>query len=196
VVDFEELPTGQEPPLDYGPNGSAVVELIGRARRLTDAEAHALAGAVAWQWQPLALPGRGSVVAARTEALAAARIAGRAGAAAVAEQQARRAVSEAPGGLWTAGRRGWAANGVAGVLVGVSGAIVCASTGLLVPGAGFAFVAGVGVAVLLLVESASVARRRLAAGVEGAVLAIVVRDLVPPETSETLGGPWSAVMRD
>ena len=57
---------------------------IGRARRLTDAEARALAAAVGWEWQPLALPGRGSFVAAANQALAAAEVAGRAGAAALA----------------------------------------------------------------------------------------------------------------
>jgi hypothetical protein len=196
VVDLEDVPTEPEPSLDYGPNGSAVVELIDRARRLTDAEAHALAGAVGWQWQALALPGRGSFVAARSEALAAAKVAGRAGAATAVGQQARRAAFEAPGEGTAARHRGWTENGLAGVLLGTIGAVVCASAGLLVPAAAFGLLAIVGFAVLLRVESAFVARRRLAAGVEGAALALVVRDLVSPETSETLGRPWSAVIRD
>ena len=84
--------------------------------RLTPPEVHALAGAVAWQWQPLALPVRGSFVTARSAALAAARAAGRSGAAAAAD--AREAGSRLAGGLSTAGSWSWAENGLAGVLIG------------------------------------------------------------------------------
>jgi hypothetical protein len=196
VADLEELRTGSEWTGDRGPDDSAVAELIARARRLTRPEVHALAGAVAWQWQPLALPIRGSFASARSEALAAAKVAGRAGAAATAIQEARLAALGSPGGLTTAGRWSWAENGLAAVLIGVLGAIVCATAGLLIPAAGFGLLAIAGAGVLLLYESGRLARRRLEVGVEAAALALVVGDLVPPETAHALRGPWSTVVHD
>ncbi|OGO54989.1 MAG: hypothetical protein A2Z32_09670 [Chloroflexi bacterium RBG_16_69_14] len=196
MADLEELETGSGRTGSHGPDDSAVAELIARARRLTRPEVHALAGAVAWQWQPLALPIRGSFASARSEALAAAKVAGRAGAAATAIQEARLAALGSPGGQTTAGRWSWAENGLAAVLIGVLGAIVCATAGLLIPAAGFGLLAIVGAGVLLLYESARVARRRLEVGVEAAALALVVGDLVPPETVHALRGPWSTVVHD
>jgi len=196
VTELEELQDGQERSADFGPNGSDVVELIDRARRLTPAQVHALTGAVAWTWQPLALPIAGSFVAARSEALAAARVAGRAGAAASAEQEARLAAIWSPGGRATAGRWSWAENGLAGVLIGVVGAIVCGMNGLLIPAVAFGLLAVAGAGVLMLYESGRIARRRLAACMEAAALAMVVRDLVTPETAQALRGPWSTVMHD
>ncbi len=196
MTEFEELPSEPGRTLGFGPNESAVVDLIARARRLTSPQVHALAGAVAWQWQPLALPIRGSFTTARSEALAAAKVAGRAGAATMAEQEARLAAIGSPGGQAIAGRWSWAENGLAGVLIGVVGAIVCATAGLLIPAAGFGLLAIVGAGVLFLYESGRVARRRLTACVEGAALALVVGDLVPPETAQALSGPWSTVMHD
>ena len=196
MADLEELRTGPGRTDARGPDDSAVAELVARARRLTRPEVHALAGAVAWQWQPLALPIRGSFASARSEALAAAKVAGRAGAAATAIQEARLAALGSPGGLTTAGRWSWAENGLAAVLIGVLGAIVCATAGLLIPAAGFGLLAIVGAGVLLLYESARVARRRLEVGVEAAALALVVGDLVPPETAHALRGPWSTVVHD
>jgi hypothetical protein len=196
VADLEELRTGSGLTDDRGPDDSAVAELIARARRLTRPEVHALAGAVAWQWQPLALPIHGSLVTARAEALASAKVAGRAGAAATAMQEARLAALGSPGGQTTAGRWSWAENGFAGVLIGVLGAIVCATAGLLIPAAGFGLLAIAGAGVLLLYESGRLARRRLEVGVEAAALALVVGDLVPPETVHALRGPWSTVVHD
>lgn len=196
MTEVEELEDGRERVVDFGPDGSAVVELIDRARRLTAPQVHALAGAVAWQWQPLALPMRGSFIAARSEALAAAKVAGRAGAATSAEQAARLAAIGSPGGLAIASRWNSAENALAGVLIGVIGAIVCAGYGLLIPAVGFGLMAVVGAGVLLMYESGRVARRRLAACVEAAALATVVRELVSPETVQALRGPWSTVMHD
>jgi len=179
-----------------GPNDSAVADLIERARRLTRAQVHALAGAVAWQWQPLALPMRGSFAAARSEALAAAKVAGRAGAAATAQEQARLAALGSPGGQTTAGLWSRAENGLAGVLIGVVAAIVCANAGWLIPAVAFGLLAIVGAGVVLIYESGRMARRRLAACVEAAVLALVVGDLVAAETVQVLKGPWTTVMHD
>ncbi len=196
MAEIEELRPGSGAAAGFGPNDAAVAGLIARARRLSRAEVHALAGAVAWQWQPLALPVRGSFVTARAEALAAARVAGRSAAAAAAEQEARLAALDSPGGRSTAGKWSWAENGLAGVLIGVIGAIVCAQAGLLVVAALFGLLALAGAGVVLLYESGRVARQRLAAGVQAAALALVVGDVVPPETAQTLSGPWSTVMHD
>lgn len=182
--------------MDFGPNRSDVVDLIDRARRLTAPQVHALAGAVAWQWQPLALPLRSSFITARSEALAAAKVAGRAAATEAAEHEARDAAVRSPGGLAIADRWSRAENGLAGVLIGVIGAIVCATYSLLIPAIGFGLLAVVGAAVLLLYESGRVAQQRLAACVEAAALATVVRELVSPETVQALRGPWSTVMHD
>lgn len=196
MAELEELRTGSDGTIGYGPNDSAVAELIERAGRLTRGQVHALAGAVAWQWQPLALPMRGSFAAARSEVLAAAKVAGRAGAAATAQQEAAVAALGSPGGQTTAGRWSWAENGLAGVLIGVIGAIVCASAGWLVSAVGFGLLAIAGAGVVLLYESGRMARRRLAACVEAAALALVVGDLVPAETAQVLKGPWATVMHD
>jgi hypothetical protein len=198
MAEIEELGTGSAATRTngFGPDDSAVAELIERARRLTRAQVHALAGAVAWQWQPLALPMRGSFAAARSEALAAAKVAGRAGAAATAEGEARLAALGSPGGQTTAGLWSRAENGLAGVLIGVIGAIVCATAGLLIPAVGFGLLAIAGAGVVLVYESGRMARRRLAACVEAAALALVVGDLVPAETTHVLRGPWTTVMHD
>jgi len=195
VADLEELPTGPEV-VGYGPNHSAVAGLIARAGRLTRAEVHALAGAVAWQWQPLALPIRGSFAAARSEALAAARIAGRTGEATAAQDDARLAAFDSPGGRSTAGRWSWAENGLAGVVIGLIGAIVSAQAGVVAAAVAFGLLALVGAGVILLYESSRIARYRLAACVQAAALALVVGDLLTPETAHTLRGPWSTVMHD
>jgi len=196
MTELEELSHEPDGAIDFGPNRSDVVELIDRSRRLTPAQVHALAGAVAWQWQPLALPVRGSLIAARTEALTAAKVAGRMGAAAAAEQGARLAAIGSPGGLTIGRGWSWAENGLAGVLIGVIGAIVSATYGLLIPAVGFGLLAMVGAGVLLLYDSGRIARRRLVACVEAAALATVVRELVSPETVQALRGPWATVMHD
>ena len=196
MTELEELSNGPEGATDLGPNRTDVVELIDRARRLTSPQVHALTGAAAWQWQPFALPIGGSFVAARSDALAAARVAGRGRAAVTAEQEARLAAIQSPGGLAIARRWSRAENGLAGVLIGVIGAIVSATYGLLIPAIGFGLLAVVGAGVLLVYESGSIARRRLIACVEAAALATVVRELVSPETVQALRGPWSTVMHD
>jgi hypothetical protein len=198
MAELEELQAGPASARTngYGPNDSAVAELIERARRLTRAQVHALAGAVAWQWQPLAPPLRGSFAVARAEALAVAKVAGRAGAAATAQQGAAVAALGSPGGQSTAGRWSWAENGLAGVLIGVMGAIVCAGSGFLVPAIGFGLLALAGAGVVLVYESGLMARRRLVACVEAAALALVVSDLVSAETAQALRGPWATVMHD
>jgi hypothetical protein len=176
--------------------GEPVAELIERAGRLTPAEAHALAGAVAWRWQPLAPPIRGSFAATRTDALAAARAARRSEAATRAIDQAAAAALGSPGGRSIGGSWSWAENGLAAVLIGVIGAIVATNAGFVPVAIAFGVVAAVGAGVLLVVDSGRVARRRLQIGVEGAALALVVRDLVPPDTSQSLAGPWSTVIHD
>jgi len=192
----EEIPTGPARTVGYGPNDGAVAELIARARRLSRAEVHALAGAVAWQWQPLTLPMRGSFAAARSEAYAAATIAGRSGAATNAAQEARVAALDSPGGRTIARRWSSAENGLAGVLIGVIGAIGCAQVGLLAVAIVFGLLALAGAGVVLVYESGRMTRMRLVAGVQAAALALVVADLVSPETAQALGGPWSTVMHD
>ncbi len=174
----------------------AVIELIARARRLTPAQAHAMSGAVAWQWQPLALPIRGSFATARAEALATAKVAGRQTAAASAEQDAGAAALESPGGEAISGSWSSAENGLAGVIIGVVGAILGATAGMSIVAVAFGMLAVVGGGVLLLYDSGRVARQRIRAGVAGAALALVVGDLLPPETRQSLAGPWSTVMHD
>ena len=194
MTELEEVPPRRA--ADGGSVSTDVAEMIARAGRLTPAQAHALAGAVAWRWQPLVPPGRGSLTAARSEALAAARVAGRADMAAAAMSEARLAALGSAGGRSTDGRTRWAESGLAAVLIGVVGAVVCASNGLTAPAIALGILALIGAGVLFVSDSAAMARRRIAMGVEGEALALVVRDLVPPETVETLAGPWSAVMRD
>jgi hypothetical protein len=196
MTELEELSNESERAIDFGPNGSDVVDLIDRARRLTAPQVHALAGAAAWQWQPLALPIRGGLVTARSEALAAAKIAGRATASVAAEHEARNAAAGSPGGRSIARRWSCAENGLAAVLIGVIGAIVSASYGWLIVAVGFGLLAVIGSGVLLVYESGRVAQRRLVACVEAAALATVVRELVSPETVQALRGPWSTVMHD
>ena len=196
MAGLEELRTGSDAPVGYGPNDAAVAGLIAQARRLTRGQVHALAGAVAWQWQPLTLPMHGSFAAARTEALAAAKVAGRVGAAAAAEQEARLAALDSPGGRSTAGHWSWAENGLAGILIGVIGAIVFAQAGLLLAAAALGLLALAGAGVVLLYESSRITRYRLAAGVEAAALSLVVGDLITPEAAQALRGPWSTVVHD
>jgi hypothetical protein len=195
MTEIEELSSGRTPG-DAGPNGSDVAELIARAERLTAAQVRAIAGAVAWRWQPLTPPVRGSFAATRSEALAAAKASGRADAAASAMERATAAALASPGAQTTARRWSWAENGLAAVLIGVIGAIVLGAYGLLWGAIAFGVLAVAGGAVLLVYDSGSVARRRLSIAVEGAVLALVVRDLVDPEVVQSLAGPWSTVMRD
>ena len=192
MVELEELDPDRRPG-DFGPNASAVADLIGRAGRLTPAEAHALAAAVGWHWQPLSPPLRGSLASIKAEALAAARVAGRATAAADAMDQARVAALASVGGRATARRWGWAENGVAAVLIGVIGAIVAAQAGLSAAVVAFGVLAVAGAGVVLLYERSRMARDRLAACLEAAVLALVVRDLVTPETPS--GPAWAVVRR-
>jgi len=196
MVMVEELPIGSARTAGFGPNDGAVGELIARARRLSRAEVHALAGAVAWQWQPLTVPMRGSFATARSEASAAAKIAGRSGAAANAVQEATVAALDSPGSRTIAARWSPAENGLVGVLTGVIGAIVCAQVGLLPVAIVLGLLAVAGAGVVLLYESGRLTRMRLVAGVEAAALALVVADLVSPETAQVLGGPWSTVMHD
>ena len=193
---IEDIRSDSGAPAGYGPNGTAVVELIARARHLTLTQAHAISGAVAWQWQPLALPIRGSFTTARSEALAAAKVAGRQAAAISAEQDAGAAALESPGGRAISTSWSWAENGLAGVIIGVMGAILSATAGILVATVGFGLLAVVGAGVLLLYESGRVSRHRIRAGVAGAALALVVGDLLAPETRQSLSGPWSTVMHD
>jgi hypothetical protein len=176
--------------------GEAVAELVERAGRLTPAEAHAVVGAVAWRWQPLVPPIRGSFAATRTSALAAARAAGRVDAATRAMDQAAAAALDSDGGRSTGGSWSWADNGLAAVLIGVVGAIVATNGGFVPIAIASGVLAAAGAVVLIVVDSGRVARRRLQIGVEGAALALVVRDLVPPDTIQSLVGPWAAVIHD
>jgi hypothetical protein len=198
MTQLEELPTGGEAAVGdmAGLDQPAVAGLIARAARLTRSEASALAGAVAWQWQPLALPIRGSFASARAEALGAARGAGRAAAAASAIEHAGHAALESPGGSALGHAWSWAENGLAAVLIGIVGAIVAASGDVLPLAIAFGILAVCGAGVLLVYDTARVARRRLEAAVEAAALAIVVADLVPSETSQILRGPWVVVIHD
>ena len=196
MVEIEELRPGADDPVDHGPNASDVAGMIDRARRLTPSQAHALAGAVAWRWMPLAVPGSGSVVAARAEAMAAARGARRSDAAAAAEADARQAATESPGGRSIGGRWSWAENGIVAVGAGVIGTAASAGAGQAILAAAFTIFAVAGVVLLLLFESRAVTRARLLAAVDAAALAIVVRDLLDPRAFEALHGPWATVMRD
>ena len=196
MVEIEELRPGADHSGDPGPNASALAGMIDRARRLTPSQAHALAGAVAWRWMPLAVPGSGSVVAARADAMAAARGARRDAAAAAAEADARQAATESPGGRSLGGRWSWAEDGIAAVGVGVIGVAVSSGAGQPILAAAFTLVAIAGVVLLLLFESRAVTRARLLAAVGAAALAIVVRDMLDPRAFEALHGPWATVMRD
>jgi hypothetical protein len=181
---------------EYGPNGAAVVELIGLARRLSQAQVRAIAGAVAWQWQPLAIPVRGTFATARSQALAAAKVAGRQAAATFAVHDAGAAVVESPGAQAISGSRSSVENGLAAVVIGVIGAIGSASAGVVTAAAAFGVLAVVGGIVLLMRSSGRISRERAGAGVAAAALALVVGDLISPEARQSLWGPWSAVMRD
>jgi hypothetical protein len=181
---------------DFGPNALAVAQMIERARRLTPREAHALAGAVAWRWMPLEVPGSGSIVAARAEAVAAARGAGRAAALAAAEADARRAATTSPGCQSIGGRWSTAENGLVAVGAGVIGALAFGSAGQPLVAWLFAIVAMAGAIVLLLFESRTVTRTRLLAAVGTAAVALTVRDVLDPRAFESLFGPWATVMHD
>jgi hypothetical protein len=194
MTEVEDIVAGR--PVGGGAYGDAVAELIDRAGRLTPAEAHAVVGAVAWRWQPLAPPVRGSFAAIRSDALAAARAAGRADAANRAMDQAAAAALGSPGGRSTGGNWSWAENGLAAVMIGIIGGIVAANAGFVPVAIAFGVLAAIGAAVLLAVDSGRVARRRLQVGVEGAALALVVRDLAPADTTQSLAGPWSTVVHD
>jgi hypothetical protein len=194
VAEVEELPAGR--PRERVIDEAAVATLIARAGRLTRSEARALANAAAWQWQPLTLPIRGSFAAARSEALAAARAAGRGELAVGAMEDAARAALDSPVGGSIGRRWSWAENGLAAVLIGGMGAIVGATNGLQAFAFAFGLLAVVGGMALLRYDTARATRRRLEAAVGSAALALVVRDLVSPETAQALRGPWSTVMHD
>ena len=193
---IEEARSGAHTAAEYGPNGTAVVELIGLARRLSQAQVRAIAGAVAWQWQPLALPVRGTFATAHSQALAAAKVAGRQAAATFAVHDAGTAAAESPGAQVIFGSSSSVENGIAAVIIGVIGAIGSASAGVVAAAAAFGVLSVVGGGVLLLYVSARVGRQRASAGASAAALALVVGDLISPEARQSLCGPWSAVMRD
>jgi len=194
VTELEELPA--ERPGARATDETAASALIARAGRLTRADVDALAGAAAWQWPPLALPVRGSFAAARSEALAAARGAGRGEAAVGAMEAAARAALGSPGAGSIRGSWSWAENGLAAVLVGVIGSIVGATNELPALVFAFGLLAVAGGVVLFLYDSARVTRRRLEAAVGSAALALVVGDLVSAQAAQALSGPWSSVMHD
>ena len=115
---------------------------------------------------------------------------------AIAAARASASEPASPGSRTIAARWSPAENGLVGVLTGVIGAIVCAQVGLLPVAIVLGLLAVAGAGVVLLYESGRLTRMRLVAGVEAAALALVVADLVSPETAQVLGGPWSTVMHD
>lgn len=193
---LEDLDRREVRPGDYGPNEAAIADLVELAAHLTAAQVRALDRAAAWRWMPLAMPSGGSVATARAEALIAARAAGREAAASAAELNARQAALGSPGATRSSRRWAWAENGLAGVVVGVLGATVSAVSGMTTAAVFFAVLTVAGAGVLLFVENGLVARARLAACVGAAATALAVRDLIAPETFETLYGPWASVARD
>jgi hypothetical protein len=142
------------------------------------------------------LPEAGGVGAARAQATAVARAAGRYPGMVAVETDARRAAIESPGGQSLRPRWSWAENGLVAVGAGVIGAIAFAGAGQAFAAVLFGLLAVAGAVVLLLVESRVVTRSRLQAAVGAAAIALVVRDLIEPRTFEALHGPWATVMRD
>ena len=71
---------GPAPPVDLGPNGPEVRELLARAALLSAAERRRLGEVASWRWWPLTMPVGGASAGPRTVALLRARAAGRAGA--------------------------------------------------------------------------------------------------------------------
>jgi hypothetical protein len=193
LVDLDRVETR---PADYGPNKAAIADLVERASRLTAAEVWGLDSAVAWRWMPLAMPTRGSVTSARAQAMIAARAAGREAAALTAAHNAREAALSSPGARRAIRRWSWAESGLAGVVVGVLGAMFSASSGLAIVALLFGLLAVASGGLLMFVESGLVTRTRLAACVGAAAIALAVQDLVEPETFQTLRGPWASVVRD
>lgn len=192
-VRFEEV-SGHGTASELGPNEVAIGELIARARRLSMTEARAIAGALAWQWVALGLSPPGGFAAARATAMVAARRHGRA--ALEAEAAARSAALESPGGMATAARWSMAENALAGVILGVVVTVVGATSGIVALAIVAAIVAIAAGVVLLVAESGYVTRSRLGTAVGSAALALVVQDVVEPEVSERLLGPWRTVVHD
>lgn len=193
---LEDLDRREVRPADYGPNEAAIADLVERAARLTSSQVRELDSAVAWRWMPLAMPTRGSITTARAQAMIAARAAGREGAALTATQNAREAALQSPGARRATRRWSWAESGLAGVVVGVLGAMWSASSGAVIAALLFALLAIASAGLLFFSESGFVARARVGAAVGAAAIALVVRDLIAPETFETLYGPWASVARD
>jgi hypothetical protein len=193
--DPEGPPASGRPPEDGGHSGE-VDALIERAAVLTPLHVQQLASAAAWRWPALALPSGGTVASARAAATGAGRRAGRTTAIEIAQERARGAALASPGGLAT--RRGWPAAETAllGLIIGVAGATLSAGAGVTLLAVVFAIVAVGGGALLLVLESGYVRRLRMLHVVDSAVLALVTRDVIEPETYDLLAGPWQSVVRD
>jgi hypothetical protein len=193
--DPEGPPTLGRPPED-GDHSGEVDALITRAAALTPLHVRQLASAAAWRWPPLALPSGGSLASARAAATGAGRGAGRTTAIEMAQERARRAALDSPGGLAT--RRGWPAAEAAlvGLIIGVAGATVSAGAGAALLAVVFAIVAVGSGALLLVLESSYIRRLRMLQVVDAAVLATVTRDVIDVETYDLLAGPWQSVVRD
>jgi hypothetical protein len=123
---------------DLGPNGDVVLDLLGRADRLTREECRALDREAGWRWWLMSPLVGTTMPAARATAIGRAHADGRSAACAALERA------------------------VAAIVVRVGG-----------PRAG---------------------RSRLRTCISSAGLAVLARDLVEPETFETLFGPWREVM--
>lgn len=182
--------------VDFGDHGDDLRELIDRAALLTPHQARQLAAAAAWRWVPLGLPSAGTVAGARATAVGAGRLSGRKGAIEAAQLNARRAALDSPGGR--ASCQGWsgAETALAALLIGMIGAVVSAGVGATVFSIAFSIMAVVGGVLLLFLESGYVRRLRLAQVASAAALAMVTRDLIPPEAYELLAGPWRSAMPD
>jgi hypothetical protein len=174
----------------------AVEQLIALAGALSVNQVRRIESAVAWYWVPFGLTFGGNPAAARAQAIAAGRLAGRGGAIDAAEVGARDAALGSPGGR--AARRGWswAENALAGLIFGVIGILMSALAGMVLVAVAFAGVAIGGGVILLLAESGYVRRRRLGDAAAAAALAVATEDLIDAEAYELLAGPWKSVIRD
>jgi hypothetical protein len=184
------------PARSYGPNHESVAELVALAEALTDRQVRQLESEVSWRWVPLGLPVGGTIAAARTTAIGAARRAGRGAAVEVAQAAAREAARRSAGGRSASARWSWAETALGATIVGVLGGLVTGMAGQTVVAVLFAMLAIAGGVVLLFVESGYVRRLRLEGAVTAAALALATEDLIEPETRELLIGPWRAVVRD
>lgn len=179
----------------YGVNSGAVGEILERAGRLDAREAAALADAVGWRWWPLTVPPGGAIAGAWATARATAHRTGRDGAVAQATAAARAAVLDSPG-YRAASRRSGAANaGLTLLAVGLGGALLAWLLGWSLGIWVGLLVALAGLAVSLFSEGGLV-RTRVLRGLEGAVLAAALRDVLDPDAYETLSGPWRMALRD